>query len=115
MLDKRSQTEPSPLAPFVLVFATVERSVAFAVRFLALCGVLRRFAEFGGDGDFVDVFAQETLYLTELGLVVQAYECDGAAFGAGAGGSAYAVHVVFGVVGDIEIDDQIYIIYIYSA
>ena len=82
--------------------------------FFVLC-VFRSFAELGGDGDFVDVFAQEALYLAELGLVVKADEGDGAALGAGAGGSAYAVDVVLGVVGDVKVDYQVYIIYVYSA
>lgn len=77
--------------------------------------VLRSLAKLGGDGDLVDVFAQETLYLAELGLVVKADEGDGAALGAGAGGSAYAVDVVFGVVGNVKVDYQVYIIYVYSA
>ena len=77
--------------------------------------VLRSLAKLGGDGDLVDVFAQKALYLAELGLVVQADEGDGAAFGAGAGGSAYAVDVVLGVVGDVKVDDKVYVIYVYSA
>ena len=90
-------------------------SLSFTLWFFAFKCIFRSFAELGGDGDLVDVFAQEALYLAELGLVIQADECDGAAFGAGAGGSAYAVDVVFGVVGDVKVDDKVYVIYVYSA
>ena len=90
-------------------------SLSFTLWFFAFKCIFRCFAELGGDGDLVDVFAQEALYLAELGLVVQADEGDGAAFGAGAGGSAYAVDVVLGIVGDIEVDNQVYIVYVYSA
>ena len=90
-------------------------SLSFTLWFFAFKCIFRSFAELGGDGDLVDVFAQEALYLAELGLVVQADEGDGTAFGAGAGGSAYAVDVVLGIVGDIEVDDQVYIVDVYSA
>ena len=72
--------------------------------------VFRSFAEFGGKGDFIDVFAQEALYLAELGLVIKADKGDGTAFGAGAGGTADAMHIVFRVVGDVKVDDKVYVI-----
>ena len=78
-------------------------------------GVGRSFAEVGGEGDFVDGFAQEALYLAETGLVFKAYKGDGAAFGTGAGGSAYAVDVVLRIVGNIEVDYQVYIIDVNAA
>ena len=90
-------------------------SLSFTLWVFAFKCIFRCFAELGGGGDLVDVFAQEALYLAELGLVVQADEGDGTAFGSGAGGSAYAVDVVLGIVGDIEVDNQVYIVYVYSA
>ena len=92
-----------------------EMSLSFTLWFFAFKCIFRCFAELGGDGDLVDVFAQEALYLAELGLVVQADEGDGAALGAGAGGSAYAVDVVLGVLGNVKVYYQVYIVYIYSA
>ena len=83
--------------------------------FFALGSVFRSFAKLGGDGDLVDVFAQETLYLAELGLVIEADKGDGSALGAGAGGTAYAVDVVLGVVRDVKVDDKVYIVNVYSA
>ena len=103
------------MAIFVLLVAEGFLPFVEIVSFGGFGFVFRSLAELGGDGDFVDVFAQEALYLAELGLVVQADEGDGAAFGAGAGGSAYAVDVVFGVVGDVKVDDKVYVIYVYSA
>ncbi len=101
----------------VLFFAMEEwfTALAFVLGLFALGGVFGCFAKLGGDGDLVDVFAQEALYLAELGLVVQTDEGDGAALGAGAGGSAYAVDVVLGVVGDVKVYYQVYIVYVYSA
>ena len=100
------------MSPFWLA---VEMLLAFVLGLGFGLSVLRCLAKLGGDGDFVDFFSQELFYLAELGLVIKADEGDGAAFGAGAGGSAYAVDVVLGVVGDVKVDYQVYIVYVYSA
>ena len=97
------------------VWLAVEMLLAFVLGLFSLGGVLRSLAKLGGDGHLVDLFAQEALYLAELGLVIQADECDGAAFGAGAGGSAYAVDVVLGVMGNVIVDYQVYVVDVYSA
>ena len=77
--------------------------------------VLRSFSQFGGDGYFVDVFAQELLNVLEAALVIKADEGDGAALGAGAGGTSYAVYVILRVLRNVIVDDKVYIVDVNSA
>ena len=59
-----------------------------------------------GEGKLFDVFVEEVFNLPEVVLVVWTYEGDGLAVGSGSGCAAYAVDVVFDIVGDVEIDDE---------
>ena len=88
---------------------------AFVLGFGAYGFVFRSLAQLGGDGYLVDILAQELLNVLEAGLIVQAYECDGAALGAGTGGTAYAVHVVLRVLWNVIIYDKVDVVNIYSA
>ena len=91
----------------------------FSFAFVESFGAGRRvggsLTQLSRDRHFVNLFSQELLYVVETALVIKADEGDGAALGAGAGGSAYAVDVVLGVVGDVKVDYKVYVIYVYSA
>ena len=77
--------------------------------------VFRGLAQFGGDGYFIDLFAQEFLNVLEAALVIKADKGDGAALGTGTGGAAYAVNVILRVMGHVKVDDQVNVINVYSA
>ena len=92
-----------------------EMVLAFVLGFWSYRLILRCFTQFIGNRYFVDIFAQELFYVVEAALVIQAYKGDGTAFSAGTGGTAYAVYVILGVLRNVKIDNQIYIIDVNAA
>ena len=68
-----------------------------------------------GDRHLFHFLLQEVLYFLELRLVLFRYQRDGASAGSCPGRTTNAVHIVFGIVGDVEIYDQRDVVNVYSS
>ena len=77
--------------------------------------VLRTLSQSLGQGILGDFLLQELLYLLEVVHVFLAHQGDGHAITVGAGGTAYAVHVVLGIVGHVIVDDHGDVVYVDAA
>ena len=72
--------------------------------------VLRPLSASFGQSHFINGFFQEFLYLLEVEDIVFADKGDGYAVAVGTRSAAYAVDIVFRVVGHVIVDDQCYVV-----
>ena len=99
-----------------LHFVAASSTAAFVAAGLAVVGLFVLGAgEFVGQGAFQHLVAQKVLDEAEFAAVALAHQCDGYAAGTGTGGAAYAVHVVLGVMGHVEVHHHGYVVDVDAA
>lgn len=114
VLSLRTATAAAFVTPTALVAATAVTFSAAASSNTAATGstgiVFGGRAKGFGDFGFGDFFAQETFDTGKLALFLFGDKGVGRSLRGGPGRTADAVYVVFAVVGDVVVNDQVYIV-----
>ena len=82
--------------------------------FLAL-GIDWAFAELFRKLELLNLLAEEMLYLLELIDFSLAHESNGDAVAVGTGCTAYTMYIILGVMGNVVVDDDAYVVYVNTS